>query len=464
LSQSNRPTELHIGIDDTDSKLGGCTTYTAAVIFDEVSKRGFKPTDFPWLVRLNPNIPWKTRGNGALALHFLVDESRVDVVRKIVLDIVEETTDTSDASTDPAVAFLRGKIPPELRYFSMTALHDVLRVSDAKRVSRKVGIEEHVLKGPRGLIGALAALGAHLQAAHTFELIAYRTQGYVGTRRQIDDNSVREMDAKFRGVTFNNLDPETGRVLISPHGPDPVLFGIRGEDTVTLAYAYHHVQVGEPIQRVMIFKTNHGTDAHLTKHRKAAEVRPYQSAVVSGRVETRPRALKGGHVIFSLSDETGSVDCAAYEPTGSFRKVVMELVPDDAVSVFGGVRDGPEERATINLEKLAVNRLAQVVRYQKPRCVTCDRLCESMGQGQGFRCRKCGLRFPRDSLVPVVQNRGIMETVYVPPPRANRHLTMPLSRYGWKKDTQRLDDDFSDSQHASYFESLLRSVQSASAL
>jgi len=168
-------------------------------------------------------------------------------------------------------------------------------------------------------------------------------------------------------------------------------------------------------------------------------------------------------VIFSLRDESGSVDCAAYEPTGPFRKAVMELVPDDAVSVFGGVRDGPEERSTINLEKLVVNRLAQVVRYQKPRCGRCDRLCESMGQGQGFRCRKCGLRFPRDSLVPVVQNRDIKETVYVPPPRANRHLTMPLSRYGWKKDTQRLDD-FSDSQHASYFESLLRSVRSASPL
>jgi tRNA(Ile2)-agmatinylcytidine synthase len=463
LSQSNRPTELHIGIDDTDSKLGGCTTYTAAVIFDELSKRGFRPADFPWLVRLNPNIPWKTRGNGSLALHFLVDESRVDEVRNIVLNIVEETTDTSDASTDPAVAFLRGKIPPELRDFSIMTLHDVVRVSDAKRVSRKVGIEEHVLKGPRGLIGALAAIGAQLQTAHTFEIIAYRTQDYIGTWRQIDDGSVREMDAKFRGVTFNNLDPETGRVLIFPHGPDPVLFGIRGEDPVTLAHAYHHVQVGEPVQRVMIFRTNHGTDAHLAKHRKAAELRQYQSAVVNGRVETRPRVLKGGHVVFSLRDETGSVDCAAYEPTGRFRKVVMELEPDDAVSVFGGVRDGPKERPTINLEKLVVNRLAQVVRYQKPRCAGCDRLCESMGQGQGFRCRKCGLRFPRDSLVPVVQNRGIKETVYVPPPRANRHLTMPLSRYGWKKDTQRLDD-FSDSQHASYFESLLRSVQSASAL
>jgi len=26
--------------------------------------------DYPYLVRLNPNIPWKTRGNGAVCIHF----------------------------------------------------------------------------------------------------------------------------------------------------------------------------------------------------------------------------------------------------------------------------------------------------------------------------------------------------------------------------------------------------------
>ena len=39
--------EFHIGIDDTDSDIGGCTTYTAAVLFQELFSRGFKPSDFP---------------------------------------------------------------------------------------------------------------------------------------------------------------------------------------------------------------------------------------------------------------------------------------------------------------------------------------------------------------------------------------------------------------------------------
>src|SRR2546426_10608521 len=71
-ASTNMLTELHIGIDDTDSEKGGCTTYTATVLFQELIERGFKPSNFPWLVRQNPNIPCKTRRNGTVAVHFVV--------------------------------------------------------------------------------------------------------------------------------------------------------------------------------------------------------------------------------------------------------------------------------------------------------------------------------------------------------------------------------------------------------
>ena len=57
---------LHIGIDDTDSLGGGCTTWLITEIISELSELDL--VDFPRLVRLNPNVPWKTRGNGALSL------------------------------------------------------------------------------------------------------------------------------------------------------------------------------------------------------------------------------------------------------------------------------------------------------------------------------------------------------------------------------------------------------------
>ncbi len=61
---------MHIGLDDTDSTKGGCTTYLAALLVEELGKFHVEFTDYPGLIRLNPNVPWKTRGNGALCLRF----------------------------------------------------------------------------------------------------------------------------------------------------------------------------------------------------------------------------------------------------------------------------------------------------------------------------------------------------------------------------------------------------------
>ena len=59
---------LNIGIDDTDSPKGMCTTYLAFKIVDYLKKQKVDFLDYPKLIRFNPNIPWKTRGNGAVSL------------------------------------------------------------------------------------------------------------------------------------------------------------------------------------------------------------------------------------------------------------------------------------------------------------------------------------------------------------------------------------------------------------
>ena len=424
-------TEFHIGIDDTDSRVGGCTTYTAALLFQELVSKGFKPLDYPWLVRLNPNIPWKTRGNGALSLHFTLAEEQLQEVKKIAIATIERTTDLNQRSTDPAVVFFKGPVPTPLSEFSTRALHSVLSVREARHIAEALDVETHLLKGPRGLIGALASIGANLCQDHTFEIIAYRTRENIGTTsRRVNYDSVRLMDAKFRGLTFNNIDPETGRVLICPHGPDPVLFGIRGEDPDSVAKAFNQVDVDEPIERVMIFKTNQGTDAHLSCRRTIEILRPYQSTVITGNINDTPRILRGGHVIFRTGDETGSVDCAAYRATGPVRETALQLVPGDSVTVSGGIHPRPLGELTLNVEKLEVTELVDRVRLENPYCSICGARCESMGKGQGFRCRKCKARLPKTSRVQKPEPRKITTGVYLPPPRAHRHLTKPSSRYG----------------------------------
>ena len=422
-------TELHIGIDDTDSEKGGCTTYTAAVLFQELLGRGFKPSDFPWLVRLNPNIPWKTRGNGALAIHFFIDEEQIEDVHRIAMETVDKTTVASAHGTDPAIAFLKGQVPRALREYSTRALHDVLSVREARAVARRAGAEVHALMGVRGLIGSLAAIGADLESVeHTFEIIAYRISENLGYPRRIDHDSVKLMNSKYGNRTFNNLDSESGRVLVSPHGLDPVLLGIRGYSPNDVLDAFKELQLDEEIERVMIFRTNQGTDAHLGKMRKAVDLKPHQSGSLTGRVDDVPRVLRGGHVIFRLRDDSGLIDCAVYRPTGSLAMAARDLLPGDTVRVYGGVRRLREGTPTLNVEKLEVLHMVEKIQHANPMCSSCGGRCESMGRGQGLRCKKCGQRNEYASKIQVRQERHIQSTIYVPPPRARRHLTMPDSK------------------------------------
>ncbi len=422
-------TELHIGIDDTDSEKGGCTTYTATVLFQNLIERGFKPSDFPWLVRLNPNIPWKTRGNGALAVHFFLDEEQIENVQRLAIETVERTTVASARGTDPAVAFLKGQVPRTLREYYTRALHDVLSVREARVVAAKAGADVHALMGVRGMIGSLAAIGAGLDSvANTFEIIAYRTRENLGTSRNIDHESVKSMNAKYGNSTFNNLDPESGRVLVSPHGPDPILLGIRGYCPQDVLSAFSEVQLGEEVERVMIFRTNQGTDAHLGKTRRAVDLKPHQSGALTGRVEDVPRVVRGGHVIFRLRDDSGLIDCAVYRPTGSLAMAARDLMPGDRVTACGGIRGRRNGRMTLNVERLEVLHLVEKIDHANPMCEDCGGRFESMGRGQGLRCKKCGQRDENASKVQVRQERHLQSTIYVPPPRARRHLTKPDSK------------------------------------
>lgn len=424
--------QLHIGVDDTDSRRGGCTTYTGAVIFRDLVRMGFHPLDFPWLVRLNPNIPWKTRGNGAVSLHIAVRKDQVSSVKQYVLSKVENGCDLSQRSTDPAVVFCEGVVTNRLHEFASRALDKVLNVREARQLCSDTGADFHQLKGSRGLIGALAASGACLEKEETYEIIAYRSRDRWGTRRRLDHDSVARMDREYHETTFGNRDPETGRVLIAPHGPDPVLFGIRGEDPSSLLNAATMIRVDEPVDSFMMFRTNAGTDAHLTRSCEIGKLGRYESVILSGSVHSIPSTSRGGHVFFKMSDHSGTITCAAFEPTGPFRNIVLQLVPGDLVRAYGGVQLSKKHGLAVNLEKLQVLDLAKSFHWINPACTVCHSTCESAGRNQGYRCRKCSLHYPSESKIPVSQDRLLRPGMYMPPPRTHRHLTRPLDRV-WKK-------------------------------
>ena len=74
------------------------------------------------------------------------------------------------------------------------------------------------------------------------ELLSYRKKPKFGKERKISTNSVKNMQEKTFPNTFNSFDTKKGRVLITPHGPDPVFYGVRGENVDSLVFCYKNFE------------------------------------------------------------------------------------------------------------------------------------------------------------------------------------------------------------------------------
>ena len=426
---------MHIGLDDTDSPKKGCTTYVAALLVEELQKLGAEFIDYPNLVRLNPNVPWKTRGNGALCLRIRYNESHEDEIKETVTSTVEEHADLEYEGTDPGIVFLeKAKIPKEVKIFAKNAITGIVNLKDALKLLKRFKTEAVGFKKCRGIIGGLAAVGETLQGDHTFEVLAYRVPENRGLKRKVDEASIVEMDKATAPYTFNNVDPETGRVLITPRGPDPILFGIRGETPEIVKKAFETVRPLEPVERWVIFRTNQGTDAHLKRVEQLSQIEPYNPVIARGIVAANPKIIPRRHVIFPIKDESAQIDCAAYEPTVVLRKVARKLIVGDHVEIYGGVRAPSQNRPlTINLEKIRLLKLAPKTIHHNPVCPKCGKRLKSMGRNKGFRCEKCGSRYIDIDKIEVKMKREIRRALYITSPRSQRHLTKPFRRYKMEK-------------------------------
>jgi tRNA(Ile2)-agmatinylcytidine synthase len=426
---------MHIGLDDTDSAKGGCTTYVAALLIEKLANFQVQFIDYPGLIRLNPDVPWKTRGNGALCLRFKYSAAFEQEIKETALALWEENSAIKEKGTDPGIVFFHGQeIPEELTIFSKRAETSIVTLSKAFLLINKFGANADGFNSCRGIIGALAAIGETLNCDHTYELIAYRTPQNWGSKRQVDAASIFEMDKQLQPYTFNNVDPEKRRVIITPRGSDPILFGIRGETPEVVKKAYALVKPLEPVERWVIFRSNQGTDAHLEHAQALSNVKPYRSVIAKGVVSQNPRIVPLRHVIFTIKDDSAEVDCAAYEPTGSLRRIARELIVGDSVEVYGAVHRATKSRPlTINLEKINVLGLATKTLLENPLCPDCGKRLKSMGKYQGFRCEKCGEKFSNYQKKEIHLPRSLKPGLYVTSTRSQRHLTKPLRRYGQEK-------------------------------
>jgi tRNA(Ile2)-agmatinylcytidine synthase len=434
-----------IGLDDTDSRSGMCTTYLCAVLIDELERCGYGTVSIPRLVRLNPCIPFKTRGNGALSFEIRIAPGKEREVKELVKARVQELAELHDEETNPGVVFINdaalhaiheggsreeNECIIKLKNFYETAVRDVLSIEEVHALISELDFDYFGLKNERGLIGALAAASFLVvqqvdpsRYDFTYELMVYREQERWGTPRGINEASVWYADEATYPSTWDTVDWANKKLVLAPHSPCPVLFGIRGCRVDALYHAYKLIKA-EPAEREMLFITNQGTDVHLIAGEDAqGKLQDYHSYSLGGVVSSAPRTIEGGHVVFalSLSDwALGRIECIAYEPTKGFRDYIRKLRVGDEVRVYGSFKKG-----TINLEKIALKKLNVEVR-KNPRCEQCGKSMESAGRSQGYRCKRCKT-YRSEKEVQIIE-RGLEEGLYEVPPVARRHIAKPLIR------------------------------------
>ncbi len=415
-----------VGLDDTDSKKGMCTTYLAKILMEKIQKENFNVIGLPRLIRLNPNIPFKTRGNGAVS--FLVEGEDLAEIVELTNEVVLENAELDDEDTDPGVVFVdasNDELLNTLYRFSIRVIKDVVSIDEALFLIGKYLIPHLKYKKGRGLIGALASVGAECRDT-TIELLAYRKRENFGKKRKYNPDSFFLADLITYPKTFDTVDWGNDSVVSVPNSPDPVLFGIRGDDITAIMHAYELIE-SEEVDMYQIFVTNQATDMHIYDEDEVQGLLENRSYMLSGEITEEPFEIEGGHVFFSISTRFGEVRCAAFEPTKQFRNVIRKLRKGDRVVVFGSYKD-----ETINLEKIKVESLAKIYRELNPLCPKCGKRMESEGKGKGFRCKKCKTKANEKMRIEI--KRDLELGYYEVPPSARRHLSKPLVRVDNERD------------------------------
>ena len=370
-----------VGIDDTDSSRGYCTTYLAYRIACDLGP-DVMILPYPRLVRLNPNIPFKTRGNAAICLQLETEDP--DFAFERISAKVSELSDVEGGANSGVVFLGDPSLASKFRPLYLQALSGLVSPHRVRRLVREWGARSLEFGNGMGVVGAASSLGFDERFDHTYELIAYRRRESWGSKRAIDGSSVRAMDAGTFPHTFNNYDYQKRKVLISPHGPDPVFAGVRGDSPRSVIGAFRALVYREELEGHMVYVSNQHTDAHLGRE---LEWKVYSSGWLEGVVEA-VEVGAGGHVYLTLNAGGQGLLAAAYEPTGDLRRSAKLLMRGDRIRAFGGVRRATSlHPMVLNLEKFEV--------------------LSSLGRGRTIR-------------------RG----TYISSPRANRHLTKPLIRYG----------------------------------
>lgn len=387
-----------LGIDDTDSLKGGCTTEILFQLLENLPE--YVSFSNPRLVRLWPFAKRRTRGNASVAVELITDNelgllAHLDDWWERHITSLKGVLGTSDHSersqypADPGMVWTSEAIADESFYNS--AVSSEIHLEDLPDVTR--------YWGGSGRIGATAAV-MWPTTRHTFEAIAWRMDDAVGPR-QLDEEALNKVDEL--SDTFLCRNPKLGTSLLAPRGNSPVLFGIRSWTEAGALRALTILESGddtESIKGSLVFKTNQATGDHLNE--------PIEAVVRSKSI------LKNGHVVLDTSEGTW----IAFRQSGNIALLSQWVMKGDTL-IGNGLLDA---KRTLHLELLkVVNAISE---QKRPLCIRCHKSMKSMGRNQGLRCKKCNITSDK-GWVEVERTPPFTDWVQ-PPPSSRRHLSKPL--------------------------------------
>ncbi len=392
-----QPPTFWIGLDDTDEREYGCTTYDFDSLIRHLKDAGFDVID-PRLVRLWPFAPTRTRGNAALAASIMTEDqenlfSTLD--EWFTTRFENHTGGEQPHSAQPVLLLTESKLPESIYWDTVRSFVDL-----DERVNELADYTHHIWSTPAGisgLIGASAAIAWKGLHDWTWECTAWRISNGL---RMVPEEIVESM-SKLYPSTFMNRDPNAGRSLIAPRTPCPVLYGIRGENKqgVLDAHAYLQKHGAEISSGHRAHRSNQATGDHLV----TSEVGIIQQINV----------MNGGHVEIDV----GKI-LLGFAAGGDLNKLAHNLIIGDEIEWWG--LNAPDE--SIHLERL---RLVRGERNRlRPMC-NCGSRYKSQGKGQLLKCPNCGLQHVDEWSFEI----EISEWVE-PPTKNRRHLSKPLSRRG----------------------------------
>ena len=370
---------MWLGIDDTDSLEGGCTT----LVFHELLNALPCEHGEPRLTRLWPFAAQRTRGNASLSVEIYCDDSIVEWLdgywNENILPLKGKISESDHSErkqypSDPGMTLFQ-KQPDEDYYW------------EAVRGNADFYNGGHQWGG-KGRIGAAASCAWRAKTS-TWEGIAWRLQ-----ERYVSEDALKLVD-DIEG-TFLCRDPRTKRGLISPRGPCPVMFGVRATTRDVANQATEIlVQNSAPTVGSRIFLTNQATGDHI-------------DSIRSSIVETK-EILKGGHVIIN-----GKL--IAFSESGDVNKLAQWVEIGDEIDWMG-----LEYEYKFHLEAL---RITASNRNVRPLC-HCGTRMKSMGANQGVRCPKCKEKSNENW---TTENREPPISGWAQPPvDKRRHLAKSLS-------------------------------------